>query len=116
MQEANQCDRLVIMVAGRVAAAWTVREIIGDTTAVQVDTDAWEQAFNALTAAHMIVLLAGRSVRVPDTPAADVRRALDAAGISARISDVPSTLDETLITLIQTTSGDGSQARHDQTG
>ena len=110
MQEADQCDRLIIMVAGRVAATGTVREIIGDTTAVQVDTEAWEQAFNALTAARMTVLLAGRSVRVPDTPATDVRRALDAAGISARINDVPSTLDETLITLIETASNDVREA------
>ena len=92
------------MVAGRVEATGTVRDIIGDATAVQVDTEAWEQAFNALTAAGMTVLLAGRSVRVPSTPAADVRQALDAAGISARLDEVPSTLDETLITLIQTAS------------
>ena len=112
MQEADQCDRLIIMVAGRVAATGTVRDIIGDTTAVQVDTEAWEQAFNALTAARMTVLLAGRSVRAPNMPAADVQQVLDAAGISARISDVPSTLDEKLITLIQTASdGDSSQGR-----
>jgi ABC-2 type transport system ATP-binding protein/ribosome-dependent ATPase len=117
MQEADQCDRLVIMVAGRVAATGTVRDIIGNTTAVEVDTEAWEQSFNVLTAAHMTVLLAGRSVRVPNTPAADVRQALDTAGISARISDVPSTLDETLITLIQTASaGAPSQGPHDRAG
>ena len=110
MQEADQCDRLVIMVAGRVAASGTVRDIIGDTTAVQVDTEAWEQAFNALTAARMTVLLAGRSVRVPNTPAADVQQALNAAEIPARVTDVPSTLDETLITLMETAS-DGDASR-----
>jgi ABC-2 type transport system ATP-binding protein/ribosome-dependent ATPase len=104
MQEADQCDRLVIMVAGRVAAAGTVSQIIGGRTAVLVDTDSWEQAFRVLTDARMPVLLTGRSCRVPDTPAADVERVLKKAGISTRITKVPSTLDETLITLSQTTA------------
>jgi ABC-2 type transport system ATP-binding protein/ribosome-dependent ATPase len=99
MQEADQCDRLVIMVAGQVAAAGTVREIIGGRTAVQVDTDSWEQAFNALSEAQMPVVLSGRSVRVPDTPAGEVERVLRHAELSARLTAVPSTLDETLITL-----------------
>jgi ABC-2 type transport system ATP-binding protein/ribosome-dependent ATPase len=99
MQEADQCDRLVIMVAGRVAAAGTVRNIIGGRTAVQVDTDSWEQAFTTLTNARMQVLLNGRSVRVTDTSAAEVEQVLETAGLSTRVTTVPSTLDETLITL-----------------
>jgi ABC-2 type transport system ATP-binding protein/ribosome-dependent ATPase len=99
MQEADQCDRLVIMVAGSVAAAGTVREIIGGRTAVQVDTDSWEQAFNALSEARMPVVLAGRSVRVPDTPAGEVERVLEHAGLLTQVTAVPSTLDETLIKL-----------------
>jgi ABC-2 type transport system ATP-binding protein/ribosome-dependent ATPase len=101
MQEADQCDRLVIMVAGRVAAAGTVRDIIGGRTAVQVDTDSWERAFNAVGEAGMSVLLAGRSVRVPNASVAEVRQTLDSAGVTARVAEVPSTLDETLITLIR---------------
>jgi ABC-2 type transport system ATP-binding protein/ribosome-dependent ATPase len=99
MQEADQCDRLVIMVSGRVEAAGTVRDIIGGRTAVQVDTDAWEQAFTALTAARMQVLLAGRSVRVTDSSVAEVEQVLRGVGLSSRVTAVPSTLDETLITL-----------------
>jgi ABC-2 type transport system ATP-binding protein/ribosome-dependent ATPase len=101
MQEADQCDRLVIMVAGRVAATGTVPEIIGGRTAVQIDTDAWQQAFNTLADAGLPVLLSGRSVRVPDTSATEVGRILDTAGLSTRISHVPSTLDETFVTLGQ---------------
>ncbi len=99
MQEADQCDRLVIMVAGRVAAAGTVSDIIGGRTAVQIDSDSWDQAFTTLSNAQLPVLLAGRSVRVTDTSADDVERILETAGLSTRISTVPSTLDETLITL-----------------
>jgi ABC-2 type transport system ATP-binding protein/ribosome-dependent ATPase len=99
MQEADQCDRLVIMVAGQVAATGTVRDIVGGRTAVRVDTDAWEQAFRVLTEARLPVLLAGRSVRVPDASVEDVERVLETAGLSTRLTAVPSTLDETLITL-----------------
>ncbi|HEX4519746.1 MAG TPA: hypothetical protein VH063_09225 [Gaiellaceae bacterium] len=87
------------MVAGRVAAAGTVHDIIGGRTAVQVDTDSCEQAFTTLTNARLPVLLAGRSVRVTDTSAAEVEYVLATAGLSTRTTTVPSTLDETLITL-----------------
>jgi ABC-2 type transport system ATP-binding protein/ribosome-dependent ATPase len=103
MQEADQCDRLVIMVAGRVAAAGTVAEIIGDQTAVRVETESWEQAFNALTDARMQVMLTGRSVRVTDTTSTEVERVLTQAGLTTRVSSVPSTLDERLIALSQPT-------------
>jgi ABC-2 type transport system ATP-binding protein/ribosome-dependent ATPase len=114
MQEADQCDRLVIMVAGHVAATGTVRDIIGGKTVIQVHTGSWEQAFNALTGAGLAVLLAGRSVRVPNVAVADVQRVLDATGISARISEVPSTLDETLITLIKAASDGGVRPRQQE--
>jgi ABC-2 type transport system ATP-binding protein/ribosome-dependent ATPase len=109
MQEADQCDRLVIMVAGQVAAAGTVRDIIGDRIAIQVDTDSWEQAFTTLTNARLPVLLAGRSVRVTDTPATEVEQVLKTAGLSTRITTVPSTLDETLITLSRTHAEDSTE-------
>jgi ABC-2 type transport system ATP-binding protein/ribosome-dependent ATPase len=104
MQEADQCDRLVIMVAGHVAATGTVGEIVGGLTAVRVDTAAWEQAFGALAGAGLTVLLAGRSVRVTDAAAADVERVLGSAGLQATVAEVPATLDEKLITLIRAAS------------
>jgi ABC-2 type transport system ATP-binding protein/ribosome-dependent ATPase len=113
MQEADQCDRLAIMVAGQVAATGTVTDIIGDRTAVQIDTDAWQQAFNTLADAGMPVLLSGRSVRVPDASAADVQRVLEAAGLSARITEVSSTLDETLVTLGRASSASDTAANGD---
>ena len=94
-------------------------DVTAETAEALVGADAGSDAggvtatLDTLTAAHMTVLLAGRSVRVPGTPAADVRHALDAAGIPGRVSEVPSTLDETLITLMQSasdadSSGEGS--------
>jgi ABC-2 type transport system ATP-binding protein/ribosome-dependent ATPase len=108
MQEADQCDRLVIMVAGRVAAFGTVSEIIGGMTAVEVTTDAWEKAFDALTHVGMTVLLAGRSVRAPDADAAEVERVLRSANVAARTTEVPSTLGERLISLMRAATEDRS--------
>ena len=113
MQEADQCDRLVIMVAGRVAAAGTVHEIIGGRTAVLVETQSWEHAFGSLTDAGVPVLLAGRSVRVPDRSVDEVELLLERAGLSARITAAPATLDETLITLGRATSTNGPAADRD---
>lgn len=104
MQEANQCDRLVIMVAGRVAATGTVDDIIGGRTAVEVETATWDEAFTVLGAAHLPTLLAGRTVRVTDASAEDVQEALRKAGVTANVLVVPSTLDETLISLSQANS------------
>ena len=41
-------DRLVVLANGRVAAAGTLAEVVGDTTAAEVRTPSWEAAFTAL--------------------------------------------------------------------
>src|ERR687891_2773416 len=45
MSEASQCDRLVVMAAGRVVAAGGMAEIVGDATAVEVRPQRWEAGF-----------------------------------------------------------------------
>jgi ABC-2 type transport system ATP-binding protein/ribosome-dependent ATPase len=97
MQEAQQCDRLVIMALGRVVATGTVADIVGDAKAVEVRTDDWAGAFTALDDAGLPVTLAGRRVRVAETSPDDVRRAL--AGIEASIDEVPATLEETMLAI-----------------
>jgi ABC-2 type transport system ATP-binding protein/ribosome-dependent ATPase len=97
MDEAEQCDRLVLMAAGRVVARGTMTEIVGDATAVEVDCDAWDDAFKALDAAGLPLSLAGRRVRVPGGDAARVQAALDARRIPARLRVVPATFEETFV-------------------
>src|SRR5262245_9170447 len=82
-----------------IAAAGTVPEIIGDETAIEVETASWERAFTVLADAGAAVTLAGRSVRVAQASEPEVRRVVDAAGLSARIIEVPATLDETMTIL-----------------
>jgi ABC-2 type transport system ATP-binding protein/ribosome-dependent ATPase len=52
MQEAEQCDRLVLMDLGRIVGEGTTSEIVGDTTAVRVSTDTWATAFEAMRGAE----------------------------------------------------------------
>lgn len=99
MQEARQCDRLVLMARGRVVGRGSETDIVGDTRAVRVDTDAWEHAFSALDSAGVPVTLAGRSVRAIGTHRDEVAAVLEAAQVTADVRPVPATLDERMTVL-----------------
>ena len=99
MQEAQQCDRLLLMAGGRLVAEGSETEIVGDTTAVQVATAEWARTFDALSRAGLPVTLAGTDVRVADIPAAEVERALAAAEIEAEVRAVPATIEERMTVL-----------------
>ncbi|WP_372348636.1 hypothetical protein [Streptomyces sp. KL116D] len=94
MQEAQQRDRLVLMSHGKAVAAGSERDIIGDTTACEVDTPHWAAAFAALDEAGLSVTLNGRRVRLADTPPDTITRALRGANITADVREVPATLEE----------------------
>lgn len=97
LQEAQQCDRLVIMAAGRVVVEGTLGEVLAGRTAVLVDAPSWSRAFGVLSAAGAAVTLAGTKVRVADRSASEVRRLLAAANLDARVDVVPASLDETMV-------------------
>jgi ABC-2 type transport system ATP-binding protein len=99
LAEAEQCDRLMVLAAGRVVAAGTLEEVVGDTTAVQVRTPSWEAAFAALDRAGLPVSLVGRTLRVPGADRAAVQRLLAAAGVPGEVADVPASFEETFVVL-----------------
>jgi ABC-2 type transport system ATP-binding protein/ribosome-dependent ATPase len=99
MSEAEQCDRLVVLAGGRVVAQGTAAEIVGDTTAVVVRADRWEDAFAALEAAGLPVALVGTELRVPDAAPARVAAALEAAGVRAQARQGRATLEEAFVVL-----------------
>jgi ABC-2 type transport system ATP-binding protein len=92
MDEAGECDRLMVMAEGRVVAGGTAAGIIGDARVTVVDARSWAAAFGALASAGLAVALAGRSLRVPGAAPAQVRAAL--GDIEARVSEAPATLEE----------------------
>jgi ABC-2 type transport system ATP-binding protein/ribosome-dependent ATPase len=104
MQEAQQCDRLLLMSDGRLVAQGSESDIIGPTTAVAVHTSDWARAFAALDAAGVPVMLEGRAVRVADASPAELRQVLDDAGIQATLEPVPATIEERMLTLARAAS------------
>jgi ABC-2 type transport system ATP-binding protein len=99
MQEAQQCDRLLLMSGGRLVAQGSEADIIGSTTAVAVRTDDWAPAFAALNAAGAPVMLAGRAIRVANADPAELAEVLKAAGIRASLQPVPATIEERMLML-----------------
>jgi ABC-2 type transport system ATP-binding protein len=99
LDEAGECDRLVLLAAGRVVAEGTLAEIVGDGTAVAVHAARWDEAFAALGAADLPAALVGRGLRVPGGDLPAVRAALEAGGVSARLDVVPATFEETFVRL-----------------
>jgi ABC-2 type transport system ATP-binding protein len=108
MEEAEQCDRLIIMADGAVVAAGTAADIIGDAQVTVVEAASWAAAFERLSAAGLAVALAGRALRVPGASPAEVSAVL-AAGASEdggqqasgiRVSQAPATLEERFFELV----------------
>ena len=105
MQEARQCDSLVLLSEGAVVGHGTESQIVGGLTAIEVTTDLWSDAFNALTAPDTLVTLNGRSVRVIDQSRDEVERALHDAGIAATLETLPATIDERMASLASVAGG-----------
>jgi ABC-type multidrug transport system ATPase subunit len=99
MDEAEQCDRLVIMADGRVRAEGELDAIVGGERAIEVRADRWEDAFAALDDAGLRLTLAGRALRLPGGDAERVRRALADRGVRADLTVVPATLEEAFVRL-----------------
>lgn len=97
MEEAEECDRLVVMADGRVVAEGTVADIVGDTRVAVVRTGEWERAFEALEAHGMTAALVGRTLRVPGVDPQAVSRAL--GDVRAEVSEARATLEERFLQL-----------------
>lgn len=97
MEEAQQCDRLMLMADGRVAAQGSASDIVDGRTVLEVSSPSWSDAFATLVATEHDVMLSGRRVRVADATEQAVRTLLDDAGIGAEFRVVPATLDEAMV-------------------
>ena len=102
LDEAGFCDRLVVMAAGGVVAQGALAAIVGERKAVAVEAPRWEAAFAALDKGGLSAALVGSTLRVPGGDVARVRAALDAGHVSAALSVVPATFEETFVALART--------------
>ena len=103
MEEAEQCDRLVVMADGRVSVRGTAEEIVGDRTVAKVLSDDWRQAFGALEHGGFAVTAYGASLRVVGTAAA-VSALLASRAISADVEAVPANLEEAFVAIVTESS------------
>jgi ABC-2 type transport system ATP-binding protein/ribosome-dependent ATPase len=93
MEEAEQCDRLVVMAGGRVVAAGTLGQVIGDRQVVQVSCDDWRGAFAAFDGDGLIVQVHGDQLRVPGS-SARVEELLRRHHLLGELAIVPANLEE----------------------
>ena len=100
MEEAEECSRLVVLASGRVVAAGTAAEIVGEARTAVVRAADWAVALRRLEAAGIRAVLSGETLRAAGRPAADVARAL--AGLPASVSQEPATLEERFFGLVAT--------------
>jgi ABC-2 type transport system ATP-binding protein len=113
MEEAGECDRLIIMANGVVVAAGTAEQIIGAAEATVVEAADWRAAFSDLELAGLPVALAGRTLRVPGTTPDAVGQVLArraASGAAYRVSTAPATLEERFFDLTLAASQHGRPA------
>jgi ABC-2 type transport system ATP-binding protein len=103
MEEAQECDRLIIMADGIVVAAGTAQQIIGDAKAAVVEADDWATAFSLLERAGLPVSLAGRTLRVPGASPDEVRQVLPAR---YHVHAEAGTLEERFFELLRPRSDD----------
>ena len=97
LDEAEQCDRLVMMAAGRVVASGSLEQVVEGGTAVTVDTTDWRAASKVLGTIESSVT--ARGLRVPGGDPGRISRDLAAAGIAAEVAVDVATLEETFVRL-----------------
>jgi ABC-2 type transport system ATP-binding protein/ribosome-dependent ATPase len=100
MDEALECDRLLMMSMGKIVASGTEEDIVDGTIAIRVGTQDWQTAFDVLSDAGCLVMLDGTSVRVVDEDAGRIRELLsDAVDGPVRIDIEAATIDERMAVL-----------------
>jgi ABC-2 type transport system ATP-binding protein/ribosome-dependent ATPase len=123
MEEAEQCDRLSVMVAGKVETEGTVQDVIADRTVVEVRCDDWQRAFSTLDDNGYAVQAHGAVLRVPAPPSAvsAVTGLLEHEGMTASAEVRPAGLDEAFISILSDsrehdTGSAADETLHDGTG
>jgi ABC-type multidrug transport system ATPase subunit len=97
MEEAQECDRLVMMAAGRRVAEGSVAGIVGTARVTTVDCADWPAALRALRDAGLRAALVGRSLRVPGAGRGRVREIL--GGLPAVVGQDAASLEERFVEL-----------------
>ncbi len=95
LEEAEECDRVLLLAAGKNVASGTVDDVIGGATAVAIEGHVSESALSDLAARGGTVLLSGSGRRVVGLGADVVREIVGEVGVN----EVPATLEAAFVTL-----------------
>jgi ABC-2 type transport system ATP-binding protein/ribosome-dependent ATPase len=96
MEEAEECDRVVMLASGREVASGPVRDIVGDLRSVSVGPGVVPATLDLLRAGGAYVLADGRRWRVVGSDLGTVRAAVE-PGIE--VEEVPATFEEAFVSL-----------------
>ncbi|MFT0848233.1 ATP-binding cassette domain-containing protein [Actinomycetaceae bacterium L2_0104] len=97
MQEAAQCDRLVILSSGKFTAAGTVSAITAGHTSLIVRAEDWEKAFTLLQDAGIPAILDGRTLRLPGADPDEIRAVIAPLADRTTVTEGVATLEETML-------------------
>jgi ABC-type multidrug transport system ATPase subunit len=107
MEEAEQCDRLVVMAGGKVMARGTAGDIIANRKVTEVRCGDLNRVFALLDSSGLPVQLHGPALRVGGTPDA-VIGLLTGAGIEAAAEAVSANLEEAFVAIVGNTAAAGN--------
>jgi ABC-type multidrug transport system ATPase subunit len=96
MEEADECDRVVLMAEGREVRSGSVAELIGSSTVVEVLGDVTGSALESISRGGGTVVWSGRGVRIVGVPA---RMVSEIVGEGASVREVPATFEEAFVAL-----------------
>jgi ABC-2 type transport system ATP-binding protein/ribosome-dependent ATPase len=99
MEEAEQCDRLMIMADGKVVASGTAADITAGRDVTEVRSADWNRAFALLDDSKFAVQLHGTALRADGQPA-EISALLSRAGIEATVESVPANLEEAFVAIV----------------
>jgi ABC-2 type transport system ATP-binding protein/ribosome-dependent ATPase len=99
MEEAEQCDRLLIMVDGKVVTSGTAQDVTAGRDVAEVRTADWSRAFALLDDGGFPVQLHGTMLRSGGPPAV-ISELLSRAGIEAAVASVPANLEEAFVAIV----------------
>lgn len=94
MDEAEECDRVVLMASGREVASGTVEDVVGNVRSVAVTGEVPESAIEELHREGGTVLLDNHGWRVVGLDVGAVARAV---GPEGRATEVPATFEEAFV-------------------
>lgn len=99
MEEAEQCDRLVMMSDGGVVATGRASDLTANIEVVQIDSDDWARTLEALTSVGAQVSINGGAVRAVGMDRGDVEAILQASNIEATTRIVAAGFEEAFVAL-----------------